>query len=100
MTQGYPCATMTLLYKPFGIIIGLGAGILARQLFNQIWGHIDDREPPKATTQETTWKRLLMATAIQGAVLATTKAIVNRSGAKGFSWLTGTWPGEKRPEVE
>jgi hypothetical protein len=25
---------------------------------------------------------------------------VNRSGAKGFQWLTGIWPGEKRPEKE
>jgi hypothetical protein len=25
---------------------------------------------------------------------------VNRSGAKGFHWLTGIWPGEKRPELE
>jgi hypothetical protein len=29
-----------------------------------------------------------------------TKAAVNRSGAKGFQWLTGIWPGEKRPEKE
>jgi hypothetical protein len=29
-----------------------------------------------------------------------TKAVVNRSGAQGFHWLTGIWPGEKRPEKE
>lgn len=91
---------MKLIYKPFGIIVGLAAGILARQVFNQIWGHIDDREPPKATTEETSWRRLLAATAIQGTVLSVTKAIVNRSGAKGYHYLTGVWPGERRPELE
>src|SRR3954454_8773390 len=97
---GVPCATMKILYKPFGIIVGIIAGILARQVFSQIWGRIDEREPPKPTTKETTWGKLLGAAAIQGAVFAVTKAVVNRSGAKGFQWLTGIWPGEKRPEKE
>jgi hypothetical protein len=41
---------MKILYKPFGIIIGIIAGLLARQVFSQVWGHIDEREPPKPTT--------------------------------------------------
>ena len=91
---------MKLLYKPFGIIIGIVAGILARQVFNEVWGHIDDREPPEATTLEASWPKVLLAAGIQGATFAVTKAAVNRGGAKGFHWLTGIWPGEKRPELE
>jgi len=91
---------MKVLYKPFGLIISILAGLLARQVFNQVWGHIDDREPPKPTTKETSWGRLLGATAVQGVTFAITKAVVNRSGAKGFYRLTGIWPGEKRPETE
>ncbi|MEA2156233.1 MAG: hypothetical protein QOE11_2373 [Solirubrobacteraceae bacterium] len=91
---------MKILYKPFGIVIGILAGFLARQVFNQVWGHIDDREPPKATTEESSWGQVLGAAAVQGATFAVTKAAVNRSGAKGFERLTGFWPGEKRPEKE
>ena len=91
---------MKILYKPFGIVIGIIAGILARQVFNQVWGHIDYREPPKATTEESSWGQVLGAAAVQGATFAVTKAAVNRSGAKGFQHLTGIWPGEKRPEKE
>ncbi|MDQ3723696.1 MAG: DUF4235 domain-containing protein [Actinomycetota bacterium] len=91
---------MKLLYKPFGIVIGLIAGFIARQVFSQVWGHIDDREPPKATDEEPTWGKVLGAAAVQGATFAVTKAAVNRSGAKGFQWLTGIWPGAKRPEIE
>ena len=91
---------MKMLYKPFGLIVSVLAGILARQVFNQVWGYVDDREPPKATTQETTWGQVLGAAAVQGATFGITKAAVNRSGAKGFQWLTGIWPGEKRPERE
>ncbi len=91
---------MKILYKPFGLMIGILAGILARQVFNQLWGHIDEREPPKPTTKESTWGKVLGAAAVQGVTFAVTKAAVNRSGAKGFHWLTGIWPGEKRPDVE
>jgi len=91
---------MKILYKPFGLIVSIAAGLVARQVFNQVWGHIDDREPPKPTTKETSWGKLLGAVAVQGVTFAVTKAVVNRSGAKGFYWLTGVWPGEKRPETE
>jgi hypothetical protein len=91
---------MKLLYKPFGIVIGLIAGFLARQVFSQVWGYIDTREPPKPTDEEPTWGKVLGAAAVQGATFAVTKAAVNRSGAKGFYWLTGIWPGAKRPEKE
>jgi hypothetical protein len=89
---------MKLLYKPFGIIVGIIAGLLARQVFNQVWSRIDDQEPPKATTAESSWGKVLGAAAVQGATFGVTKAAVNRSGAKGFHWLTGIWPGEKRPD--
>lgn len=91
---------MKLLYKPFGIIIGMLAGFLARQVFNEVWGRIDDREPPTPTTLESSWGRVLGAAAVQGATFAVTKAAVNRGGAKSFQWLTGIWPGETRPELE
>lgn len=91
---------MKLLYKPFGIVIGIVAGILARQAFNEVWGHIDDREPPKATTMESSWAKVVAAAFVQGATFAVTKAVVNRSGAKSFHWLTGVWPGERRPDLE
>ncbi len=91
---------MKILYKPFGLIVSIAAGLVARQVFNQVWGHIDGREPPKPTTKETSWGKLLGAVAVQGVTFAVTKAVVNRSGAKGFYWLTGVWPGEKRPETE
>ena len=89
-----------VLYKPFGIVIGIVAGILARQAFSQVWGHIDDREPPKPTTEEASWGRVLAAAAVQGVTFAIVRAAVNRAGAKGYHRLTGVWPGEKRPELE
>lgn len=91
---------MKLLYKPFGIILGLIAGLIGRQLFNFVWGKIDEEEPPEATTELAPWGKVLGAAALQGAIFAGVRAAVNRSGAKGYAHLTGVWPGERRPDPE
>ena len=91
---------MTVIYKPFGIFFSVLAALLGKRLFNFIWEKIDDEDPPKATTQETTWPKVLAAGAVQGMVFRTTRMAVDRAGAKGFYKLTGAWPGEKRPDPE
>jgi Protein of unknown function (DUF4235) len=86
------------IYKPFGLTMGILSGVLAKKLFEAIWGIFDKEEPPKPTTQETTWPKVLAAAAVQGITFKVVRATVDRSGAKGFNWLTGIWPGDKRPE--
>jgi hypothetical protein len=87
-----------LIYKPFGIVIGILSGLVAKKLFEALWGVFDKEEPPKPTTQEATWPKVLAAAAVQGVTFKVVRAAVDRSGAKGFNYLTGVWPGEKRPE--
>lgn len=89
---------MKLLYRPFGIVIGLIAGYLSKSVFNLVWAKIDDEEAPKATIRETSWPKVLIAAAVQGVVFQTVRAAVNRAGASGFEYLTGVWPGEHRPD--
>jgi hypothetical protein len=89
---------MKLLYRPFGIVLGLAAGFLSKSVFNFVWSKFDDEEAPKATIEETSWAKVLSAAAVQGIVFQTVRAAVNRGGAEGFRYLTGVWPGEKRPD--
>jgi hypothetical protein len=89
---------MKLLYRPFGIVLGLLAGQVAKSVFNVVWSKFDDEEAPKATIEETTWPKVLTAAAVQGMVFQTVRAAVNRAGAQGFRYLTGVWPGQHRPE--
>lgn len=91
---------MTLVYKPIGIILGLLGGLVGKKIFDQIWGLIDEEEPPKPTHEEAEWPKILAAAAVQGMIFKVVRAIVDRAGARGFSHLTGVWPGDKRPEVE
>ena len=91
---------MKLLYKPFGIVVGMAAGLLARRLFTVIWSKIDEEEPPEATSELASWTRVVTAAAVQGLTFSVTRAVVDRAGARGFEHLFGVWPGEKAPDKE
>lgn len=91
---------MKLIYKPFGLLVGIAGGILARRLFDAIWGRIDDAEPPTATTERASWSRVVGAAALQGATFSATRAAVDRAGAKSFAHLFGIWPGKRAPDPD
>ena len=91
---------MGLIYKPFGVMFGLLAGLLGKKLFEFVWTKIDDEEPPEATTRDTTWSKVLIVAAIEGVIFRVTRYVVDRSGAIGFRYLTGFWPGEERAPRE
>lgn len=89
---------MKLIYKPFGLIVGIIAGLLARKLFTFVWAKIDDEEPPEATTELASWTRVVTAAAVQGVTFSVTRAVVDRAGARGWEHIFGVWPGEKAPD--
>jgi len=89
---------MKLVYKPFGIVIGILAGILSKKIFEAVWGVFDKEEPPRPTTLETTWPKVLGAAVVQGVTFKVTRAVVDRAGAAGYARLTGTWPGKEKTE--
>jgi Protein of unknown function (DUF4235) len=91
---------MKFIYKPFGITMGILAGILSKKIFNWIWSKFDEEEPPKATTEIAPLPKVIAAAAVQGVTFKVTRAAVDRAGARGFAHLTGVWPGERRPDPD
>lgn len=89
---------MKLIYKPIGIVLGILAGLAGKRIFNFAWSRIDDEDPPKATTEVAPWSKVIAAAALQGVIFRVTRVLVDRYGAKGFAYLTGVWPGERRPD--
>jgi hypothetical protein len=91
---------MGLIYKPIGIVLGIVAALLGKRIFTFVWTKIEDQEPPEPTTEETSWRRLLAVATVQGVIFRITRVTVDRYGAIGWRYLTGVWPGEKRPEPD
>lgn len=83
-----------IAYKPVGLAMGALSGVLSGAVFKQIWkrlGHEEDA--PDATDEHRTWREVLSAAVLQGAIFAGVKAAVDRGGATATRRLTGTWPG-------
>jgi hypothetical protein len=70
---------------------------LLGQLFKGVWRALgDDREAPSAKDRDRTWREVIAAAVIQGAVFGGVKALIDRAGATGFARLTGIWPGKTK----
>ena len=80
-------------YKPVGLLLGIGAGAVAGFVFKEIWKFASgDDDAPDATDEDRGWGEIVAAAALQGAIFAVVKALVDRGGATGVRKLTGTWP--------
>jgi predicted metal-dependent enzyme (double-stranded beta helix superfamily) len=84
-----------LAYRPIGLVGGILAGSLSGLAFKQIWKLIaKEEDAPSALQSEYKMPEVVLAAAIQGAIFAATKAAIDRAGARGFTKLTGSWPGD------
>jgi hypothetical protein len=84
-----------LAYRPVGLIAGLVAGAVSGAIFKQVWKLVaKEDDAPTALQSEYSMTEVVLAAAIQGAIFAATKAAVDRAGARGFTKLTGSWPGD------
>ncbi len=89
-----------VLFIPVSIIGGLIAGAISKQLFDAVWGLIDDEEPPDSEHREISVAKMVAAAAIQGAIFRAVRKLVDHQSRRAFAGALGTWPGEERPEPE
>jgi len=84
-----------LAYRPIGLVAGVLAGIISGAVFKQVWKAVaNEDDAPGALQSEYSMKEVVLAAAIQGAIFAATKAAIDRAGARVFTRMTGTWPGD------
>jgi Protein of unknown function (DUF4235) len=80
-------------YRPIGLLLGVGAGVVASLIFRQVWKLASgDDDAPDATDEDRGWGEIIVAAALQGAIFSVVKALVDRGGATGVRKITGTWP--------
>jgi hypothetical protein len=86
-----------ILYRPWGMVGSLVGGIVAGQIFQQMWKRLapgDQEDPPKPLESEYRLRQVLIAALVQGAIFAVVRALINRGGARLFERWTGEWPGD------
>ncbi len=84
-----------LMYRPFGLLMGVLGSMFAGAVFKQIWKRAASSEDaPKARESRYGWKELLVGAMVQGAVFGLVKAALDRGGARAFEKMTGSWPGD------
>ena len=91
---------MKIAFTPLSIVLGLVAGMVGKKIFEQIWGMIDEEEPPDAKHREIKYPKLVAALIFEGAIFRLVKGLADHGARRGFARLTGTWPGEEKPEPE
>jgi hypothetical protein len=90
---------MKFAFAPVGIGTGLLAGQVAKKIFDLIWSAFDDEEAPRPKHREIAVVKLVPALLVEGAIFRLVKGLVDHGTRRGFSRLTGSWPGEERPEA-
>lgn len=83
---------MKLLYKPFALIAGLIASRLGRSIFNTLWKKIDKQPPPEPGSGQASLPKVVGAQALEAGVMAGVAAAVDRTVARTFHHLVGSWP--------
>jgi hypothetical protein len=91
---------MKLLFIPIGVLGGLLAGLIGKKLFEQIWGLIDEEEPPDPKHREISVPKMVAALALEGAIFRAVRGLADHGSRRSFARLSGSWPGEERPEPE
>jgi Protein of unknown function (DUF4235) len=89
-----------LLFIPVSIGGGLVAGFVSKKVFDQLWGLIDDEEPPDSKHRDIDWRKLLIAAAVQGAIFRAVKEASDHYSRRAFARTTGTWPGQEHPDQD
>jgi hypothetical protein len=86
-----------ILYRPWGLVASMVGGLIAGQVFQQVWKRLDPDsadDPPKPLQSEYPLRKILFAALIQGAIFSIVRATINRGGARVFERWTGEWPGD------
>lgn len=91
---------MKILFAPVSIVVGLLAGLLGKKIFEQVWGLIDDQEPPEAKHREVEYPKLAGALLLEGAIFRLIRGFFDHGVRRVFARFTGAWPGEEEPEPE
>ncbi len=82
-----------VVQRASGLIAGMLAGFVAGAAFKQVWKLVArEDDAPDAMDEDRSWREILVAAALQGAIFGVTRAAVDRGSATATRRMTGRWP--------
>jgi hypothetical protein len=91
---------MKVVFIPISVALSLVAGQLSKKVFDAVWGLIDDEEAPRPKHRDVPLAKTALALVIEGAIFRVVRGLTDHGARHAFAGVTGTWPGEERPEPE
>jgi hypothetical protein len=88
-----------VVFIPVSVLGGIAAGAVGKKIFELVWGAIDDEEAPDPKHREISWKKLIPALVLEGAIFRAVRGLIDHGSRHAFRKLTGSWPGEERPDA-
>lgn len=88
-----------LLFVPVSLLGGMLAGIVGNKVFQALWGAIDDQDAPNPQHRDISIKKLLVVLLLEGAISQAVRGLFDHGARQAFQRLTGSWPGDERPEA-
>ena len=84
-----------MMYRAFSLLFSTLGGLLAGKIFTLLWQKTSGNdEAPRPDDTDFSWREVLVAATIQGAIAGLVRAAVQRGGAQGVRKATGSWPGD------
>ena len=87
-----------ILFVPFSVFGGLLAGLIGKKIFEGVWSIFDDEEAPDPKHQNISWRKLIPALVLEGAIFRAVRGVFDHGARVVFSRFTRSWPGEERPD--
>ena len=91
---------MKFVFTPLSIGLALVAGQLSKKLFDVVWSAFDDEEAPRPKHRDVPLAKTAIALLVEGAIFRLVRGLTDHGARHAFAGVTGTWPGEERPDPE
>jgi hypothetical protein len=86
---------MTALFLPLSVLVGTLAGLISKKLFALVWNVVDSHDPPDPKQRVESHVKLLLALALEGALIRLLRGGLDHASRHGFARVVGVWPGEE-----
>jgi hypothetical protein len=83
-----------LAFRPFSLMAGVLAAMLARELFQLLWRLADRDPPPSPEERDADWRKLVPALALEGAVFSLVRGLTDHGSRHAYEKAVGDWPGD------